>query len=135
MTARPIAVKPRVLVVDDNEQMRQVIESMLELMEFEVELAGDGATAVAMTGVTPYALVLMDVEMPVMDGLAATAAIRNREQAELVPAVPIIGITGHAGTGTTVLCRRAGMDDVMLKPFALSQLEEKLHALVDARIN
>ena len=135
MTARPIAVKPRVLVVDDNEQMRQVIESMLELMEFEVELAGDGATAVAMTGVTPYALVLMDVEMPVMDGLAATAAIRNREQAELVPAVPIIGITGHAGTGTTMLCRRAGMDDVMLKPFALSQLEEKLHALVDARIN
>ncbi len=128
-------MKPRVLVVDDNEQMRQVIESMLELMEFEVELAGDGATAVAMTGVTPYALVLMDVEMPVMDGLAATAAIRNREQAELVPAVPIIGITGHAGTGTTMLCRRAGMDDVMLKPFALSQLEEKLHALVDARIN
>ena len=129
------SLKPVVLLVDDNEQTSSVIQEMLELMDFDVEVAADGKVAVAMTGAKAYAVVLMDVEMPVMDGLAATTAIRSQEMAELMPPVPIVGITGHTDTGTRMLCQRAGMTDVMLKPFAMSKLEEKLKALCGQRLN
>lgn len=133
--AQFFTTKPVVLVVDDNEQTSSVIQEMLELMDFDVEVATDGRIAVAMTGAKTYAVVLMDVEMPVMDGLAATTAIRSQELAELMPPVPIVGITGHTDTGTRMLCQRAGMTDVLLKPFAMSKLEEKLKILCGQRLN
>jgi len=135
MTESDVNVKQLVLLVDDNEQTSYVIQSMLELMDFEVELANNGRVAVEMCGATDYAIILMDIEMPEMDGLAATKAIRTNESAGLTPPVPIVGITGHTDAGTRVLCERAGMTDVLLKPFLMVQLEEKLKTVYESRLN
>ncbi len=124
-----------VLLADDNEEMSTVIEDMLDFLGFEVAVARDGRTAVEMAAANAYTLILMDIEMPVMDGLAAAEAIRLREQADLTPAVPILGITGHTDRGTHLLCQRAGMNDVLTKPFLMVQLEEKVKAACGARLN
>jgi len=127
--------KQLVLLVDDNEQTSYVIQSMLELMNFDVDLANNGRVAVEMCSATDYAIILMDIEMPEMDGLAATKAIRDNENTDLTPPVPIVGITGHTDAGTRVLCERAGMTDVLLKPFLMVQLEEKLKTVYESRLN
>ena len=135
MTDSDVNAKQLVLLVDDNEQTSYVIQSMLELMDFEVELANNGRVAVEMCSATDYAVILMDIEMPEMDGLAATKAIRTNESTGLAPPVPIVGITGHTDAGTRVLCERAGMTDVLLKPFLMVQLEEKLKSVYETRLN
>ncbi|MFT4076427.1 MAG: response regulator [Asticcacaulis sp.] len=124
-----------VLLVDDNDETAFVIESMLDLMDFGVERARDGREALEMSGISAYALILMDIEMPVMDGLAATKAIRGQEGEGLVPPVPIVGITGHSDMGTRRLCQLAGMDEVLCKPFLMEQLEEIVTAVSVKRVN
>lgn len=124
-----------VLLVDDNDETAFIIESMLDLMDFGVERARDGREALEMSGVSAYALILMDIEMPVMDGLMATKAIRGQEGEGLVPPVPIVGITGHSDMGTRRLCQLAGMDEVLCKPFLLEQLEEIMAAVSVKRVN
>ncbi|MGN6208299.1 response regulator [Asticcacaulis sp.] len=118
-----------VLVADDNDETAFVIEAMLDLLDFGVERARDGREALEMSGQSVYALILMDIEMPVMDGLAATKAIRGQEGEGLVPPVPIVGITGHSDMGTRRLCQLAGMDEVLCKPFLMEQLEEIVTAV------
>jgi CheY-like chemotaxis protein len=124
-----------VLLADDNDETAFVIEAMLDLMEFGVERARDGREALEMSGASAYSLILMDIEMPVMDGLAATKAIRDQESDGLVPPVPIVGITGHSDAGTRRLCQLAGMDDVLCKPFLMEQLEATLKELCAKRVN
>jgi CheY-like chemotaxis protein len=124
-----------VLVADDNDETAFVIESMLDLLDFGVERARDGREALEMSANAAYALILMDIEMPVMDGLAATKAIRGQEGEGLVPPVPIVGITGHSDMGTRRLCELAGMDQVLCKPFLMEQLEEIVTAVSVRRVN
>jgi CheY-like chemotaxis protein len=124
-----------VLVADDNDETAFVIESMLDLLDFGVERARDGREALEMSANSAYALILMDIEMPVMDGLAATKAIRGQEGEGLVPPVPIVGITGHSDMGTRRLCELAGMDQVLCKPFLMEQLEEIVTAVSVRRVN
>lgn len=124
-----------VLVADDNDETAFVIESMLDLLDFGVERARDGREALEMSANSAYALILMDIEMPVMDGLAATKAIRGQEGEGLVPPVPIVGITGHSDMGTRRLCELAGMDQVLCKPFLMEQLEEVVTAVSVKRVN
>lgn len=124
-----------VLVADDNDETAFVIESMLDLLDFSVERARDGREALEMSANAAYALILMDIEMPVMDGLAATKAIRGQEGEGLVPPVPIVGITGHSDMGTRRLCELAGMDQVLCKPFLMEQLEEIVTAVSVKRVN
>ena len=124
-----------VLLADDNDDTAFVIEAMLDMMDFAVARARNGQEALEMSAANAYALILMDIEMPVMDGLAATQAIRSQEIAALVPAVPIVGITGHSDMGTRRLCQLAGMDDVLCKPFLMEELEARLTALCAKRVN
>ena len=124
-----------VLVADDNDETAFGIESMLDLLDFGVERARDGREALEMSANAAYALILMDIEMPVMDGLAATKAIRGQEGEGLVPPVPIVGITGHSDMGTRRLCELAGMDQVLCKPFLMEQLEEIVTAVSVRRVN
>mgnify|MGYP000695173025 CR=1 FL=1 len=147
-----------VLVADDNDETAFVIEAMLDLLDFGVERARDGREALEMSANAAYALILMDIEMPVMDGLAAdpahaidlvlmdimmpvmdglmaTKAIRGQEGEGLVPPVPIVGITGHSDMGTRRLCQLAGMDEVLCKPFLMEQLEEIVTAVSVKRVN
>ena len=124
-----------VLVADDNDETAFVIEAMLDLLDFAVDRARDGREALEMSGQSAYALILMDIEMPVMDGLMATKAIRGQEGEGLVPPMPIVGITGHSDMGTRRLCQLAGMDEVLCKPFLMEQLEEIVTAVSVRRVN
>ncbi|NBB97649.1 MAG: response regulator [Alphaproteobacteria bacterium] len=121
-TDAPARIK-RVLVVDDMRLNRIVVRRLLPAGSFEIEEAENGqlacnAVAQARVEGRPFDVILMDVSMPVMDGLAATAAIRDAERL-LIPdnaPVRIVGLTAHAAPEDQARCRAAGMDEVLTKP-------------------
>ncbi len=120
----------RLLLVEDNTINQQVAREMLEQTGVEVELAENGAEAVAMvqrdyeSGKAPYDLVLMDVQMPIMDGYQATGEIRKMEATALKPLarLPIIAMTANAMSTDREQCLAAGMDDYLSKPIDSGQL-------------
>lgn len=132
MASRNAAQTHSVLLVDDNENMVFVVEAMLELMGIQADLAANGQIAVNKALAKSYATILMDMEMPVMDGLIATKTIRQNEHDMHSPPAWIIGITAHKGMGIRLLCERAGMNEFLSKPFLVEQLEEKLGVRSDA---
>lgn len=135
MTKLNLGANRRVLLADDNEEMSVVIAGMLDMLCCDVDRARNGLEALDMADARTYSAILMDVEMPVMDGLTSTRSIRSHESAALSPPVPIVGITGHTDPGTHKLCRLAGMDDVLRKPFQMEQLEATLDAVMAKREN
>ncbi len=108
----------RVLLAEDNPVNREVAEELLARVGLVVECAEDGGRAVDLALVRRYDLVLMDMQMPVMDGLAATRAIRQRAGASL----PIIAMTANAFAEDRAACLAAGMDDHLAKPVNPEQL-------------
>ena len=108
-----------VLVVEDNEVLRRLFLSQLKVIGLVGHEAINGKEAVETVSKGAYGLILMDVSMPVMDGLEATKLIREAEQAKKKPRVPIIAVTGISDRDT---CLQAGMDDFMNKPFLLEHL-------------
>ncbi len=121
----------RILVVDDNVVNQSVVVHMLRKFGCRTEIAGDGLQAVAMHGVGNYDLILMDCQMPELDGYQATMRIRSNErQAEKsgLPArhIPIVALTAHALTGDKEKCLASGMDDFLPKPIRPATLREAL---------
>ena len=116
----------RVLLVEDNPVNREVAVGLLELLGYYVDSAEDGRQACALTATRPYSLILMDCQMPVMDGFAATATIRERERQTQSARIPIIALTANAMEGDRDRCLAAGMDDYLSKPFAHQALAEML---------
>lgn len=113
----------RILLVEDNELNRQVALEILEEGLFAVDHAANGEIAVAKVLARPYDLVLMDMQMPVMDGLEATRQIRAHAQCA---SLPIIALTANAMTGDLERCIAAGMNDLVTKPIEPDQLFAKL---------
>ncbi len=111
----------RVLVADDNAINRMVTERMLQRGGHTVSLAENGLQAMEMALAGRFDLVLMDVQMPEMDGLAATVAIRRAETT--ARRTPIVGLTAHAFRGDRDRCLDAGMDDYVAKPVRREELE------------
>jgi len=109
-----------VLLVEDNAVNRKLATRLLEKLGHRVNEAHDGAIAVAMTAGHDYDVILMDMQMPVMDGLEATRAIRAREADGRH--VPIIALTANAMSGDRERCIEAGMDDYVSKPIEASAL-------------
>jgi CheY-like chemotaxis protein len=114
----------RVLVVEDNVVNQQVAKRFLQRLGCEVVVAENGQRGVEEYFGDQFGLVLMDVQMPVMDGLAAARAIRAREGAERH--VPIVALTASAMTDEVERCTAAGMDGLLVKPLELSRLCELL---------
>jgi two-component system sensor histidine kinase/response regulator len=111
LLARP--VRSRVLLAEDNPINREVAVELLRSAGLEVDVAADGAEAVAMAGAHDYELILMDVQMPKMDGMQATRALRD---APVHRTGPIIAMTANAFDEDRGACLRAGMNDHIAKP-------------------
>jgi signal transduction histidine kinase/DNA-binding response OmpR family regulator len=123
---RDTPVIPRhVLVAEDDPANRKIVSLLLERFGCTVDLAGDGAEAVAMARMGYYDLIFMDCQMPEMDGYEATARIRRHERGSQ-ERVPIIALTASAMQGDRDRCLEAGMDDYLAKPVSRSQLEKML---------
>ncbi|WP_296002843.1 response regulator, partial [Rugamonas sp.] len=117
----------KVLLAEDNVVNVEVACAMLESLGLDVNLAADGEQALQSVRDDDYDLVLMDCQMPVMDGFAATAEIRRHEsQQGRAGAVPIIAITANALQGDREACLAAGMDDYLSKPFTQQALGQAI---------
>jgi signal transduction histidine kinase/CheY-like chemotaxis protein/HPt (histidine-containing phosphotransfer) domain-containing protein len=115
-----------VLVAEDNPVNQELAKSMLENLGCQVTLVGTGLAAVAAVEQTAFDAVLMDVQMPEMDGLVATATIRDRETHSQARRVPIIALTANAFVQDRDACLAAGMDDYVAKPFTMEKLRAAL---------
>jgi CheY-like chemotaxis protein len=104
----------RILAVEDDPVGRELVETILRGAGYQVDTAADGRSAVEAVGGGGYDLVLMDVQMPGMDGLGATRQIRSNEQEG--QRVPIVAITAYALEEERQRCLQAGMDDFVTKP-------------------
>jgi two-component system, sensor histidine kinase len=113
-----ILTNKKVLVVDDNSFNRILTTTMLKNYEMDIDEAANGKEAVEMVRKNKYAVVLMDVQMPEMDGLEATGIIRT----DIDPHIPIIALTANAFKSDIEKCIEAGMNDFLSKPFREEQL-------------
>ena len=111
----------RVLVVEDNAINQKVALRLLSTLGYSADLAVNGAEALQKTQETNYDVILMDCQMPVMDGYEATRAIRNGEDPS--SRIPIIAVTANALTGERAKCLAAGMDDYVPKPVSKDALQ------------
>jgi CheY-like chemotaxis protein len=115
-----------VLVVEDNAVNRSVLRALLDALGITADEATDGEHAVRATAERAYDLVLMDCQMPVLDGYEATRAIRAREQARGERRVPILALTAHVGPEHEERALESGMDAHLTKPIRLGTLEAAL---------
>ncbi len=118
----------RVLVVEDNPVNQKVAQRFLERLGCNVRVVGDGTEAVEACASERFDLILMDMQMPVMDGLTATRAIRTRESGGA--RTPIVALTANVLAGQFQSCLDAGMDDVLAKPLEPARLQDVLERFV-----
>jgi CheY-like chemotaxis protein len=130
----PIDTRPlRILLAEDNPVNQLVMRGLLSKQGHSVHVAGDGRAALDALANATFDLVMMDVQMPGMDGFETTAAIRERER-QTNEHVVIVALTAHAMKGDAERCLAAGMDAYLSKPISLSALNEVL-ASVARRLN
>ena len=118
--------RSRILLVEDNIVNQKVATAMLAKQGYRVDVAGNGKEALDALPQKTYGLVLMDCQMPVMDGFDATRRIRAGEAGEPNRNIPIIAMTANAMTGDQERCLAAGMDDYLAKPVS----KDKLNAMI-----
>jgi signal transduction histidine kinase/ActR/RegA family two-component response regulator len=114
---------PRLLLVEDNPINQRMAELVLRRAGYAYDVASDGERALALHAEHPYDLILMDCQMPVLDGLEATRRIRTSEEGR-ERHVPIVALTANAFEADRDECMRAGMDDFLSKPFKAAALLE-----------
>jgi two-component system, sensor histidine kinase and response regulator len=133
-TLRESTRKLRILVAEDNPVNQAVILRVLQKMGHTAVLAENGKDAVAFALTEKFDLVFMDVQMPEMDGMAATAAIRESEKNSASAHLPIFAMTAHAMKGDRERCLESGMDGYITKPVRFSDIEQTLSNLMHAPV-
>jgi CheY-like chemotaxis protein len=123
----------RILLAEDSALIRRVARHQIEELEYDVDIVENGAQAVTAVANGTYELVLMDMRMPEMDGLAATRAIRERER-ENGGHIIVVALTANAMESDRDACMEAGMDDFLAKPLQLNELREVLDRRLPARV-
>lgn len=123
----------RVLAAEDNQVNQLVLKTLLGQLGVEPCFVEDGAQAIEAWRREPWDLILMDAQMPTMDGLEATRRIRAEESRSERPRTPIIALTANALTHQTAEYLACGMDQVVPKPIQVARLVEAMNAALDAR--
>ncbi|HEY3283578.1 MAG TPA: response regulator, partial [Armatimonadota bacterium] len=123
------ATKRRLLVAEDNRTNQLVIRTILAKNGYEVKIASTGLEVLELVEASSYDLVLMDVQMPEMDGLEATTELRRREEGT-GRHLPIVAMTAHAMKGDREECLEAGMDDYVSKPIQPLELLQALNRIL-----
>ena len=116
----------RVLLAEDNSANQMVALGLLKNLNVHADVAADGRKALEALRANPYDLVLMDVQMPEMDGYTASRAIRQPETGVRDPDIVIVAMTAHAMQGDRELCLAAGMNDYIIKPISAKSLRQVL---------
>lgn len=125
----------RVLLAEDNPVNQDVATATLEQWGLRVDIANSGLEAIQALRQNRYSLVLMDVQMPEMDGLEATLTLRDPASGVLDPKVPVIAMTAHAMKEDKKRCMEAGMDDYLSKPLHPSNLLSILDKYITPQAN
>jgi CheY-like chemotaxis protein len=121
-----------VLLVEDNLINQKIVVLSLQKLVKNIDIANNGKEALDKFGTTKYDIILMDIQMPVMDGIVATKKIREIEQSTNT-LTPIIAITANALAGDKEICLAAGMDDYVSKPFQVEVLIQKIKNLLSKK--
>ena len=124
----------QLLLVEDNRLNQIVTQKILQLQGINVDMADNGKIAIEMLNQNNYDLILMDLQMPVMDGYATTKFIRGAMAGHLNK-IPIIAYTAHAFRGEAEKCIAIGMNDYISKPMNTDELMKKIAALVPSKTN
>jgi signal transduction histidine kinase/CheY-like chemotaxis protein len=124
--AQSASMTLRILAAEDNEVNRTVLTALLAQIGVAPTIVEDGAQAVAAWESAPWDLILMDIQMPVMDGVSAVREIRARERATGRPRTPVIALTANAMVHQVADLKAAGMDDHVSKPIKVAQLFEAI---------
>ncbi len=122
--------RSKILVAEDHPVNQKVIKNILEKHGFQYHISNDGQKALEELEKNKYDLVLMDVQMPVMDGYACAARIRSSNSKVLDHGIPIIALTAHAMKGDMEKCMEAGMNDYTTKPVDSHLLIQKINKLL-----
>ncbi|WP_421754128.1 7TM diverse intracellular signaling domain-containing protein [Croceimicrobium sp.] len=126
----PDSTKIRVLVAEDNVMNQMILKRLLATIpNLELEIANDGLLALQQMSDKAFDIILMDLQMPNMDGYEATAAIRSGALGEAYQKIPIIAVTADATMSTQKRALQTGMDSFMTKPVRKEQLVQKIHEL------
>jgi two-component system, cell cycle response regulator DivK len=120
-------MRKRILMVEDTEDNRQIIRDLMESVGYELLEAEDGAAGVAMAVEHKPDLILMDIQLPIMDGYEACRRIKANPD---LRHIPIIAVTSYALSGDETKTRDAGCDSYVAKPFSPRQLLAKINELL-----
>ena len=120
----------RILIAEDNPMNQMLISAILDKEEILYDITSNGERCIQRLKETEFDLILMDIQMPVMDGLLATQYIRNEMGSE----IPIIALTANASKDDEMIYRGAGMNDHLSKPFRQDALFEKIRSLCDTQL-
>ncbi len=123
----------RVLAAEDNTTNRLVLEAMIGILGLDLDVVGDGREAIDAWETSDYDLILMDIQMPVMDGIQATREIRRRELATGRKRTPIVAVSANVMTHQVAEYIAAGMDDHVPKPIQLARLHRAIVAAVNSQ--
>jgi two-component system sensor histidine kinase/response regulator len=118
----------RILVAEDNAVNQQITRAILEKAGFSVDIASDGAELLRALQTAEYDLVVMDVQMPGMDGYQTTRAIRNLDSA--VRSIPVLAMTANAMSGDRERCLACGMNEYVSKPVHAAEMLSKIGTLL-----
>lgn len=118
-------VRKEILIVDDNENIRDLISEFLCMEGYSIDIANNGIEAFRKTLINKYSLIILDLQMPKMNGLDALKAIRIN-----LPTIPVIIISGIRDKALIQEARESGADDYLAKPFAVNDLVKKVKQLI-----
>ncbi|HMB71110.1 MAG TPA: hybrid sensor histidine kinase/response regulator [bacterium] len=118
----------RILVIDDEENIRDTLSEFLSLTGYEVDTAANGADGLDRLGREPYDLVLSDLKMPGVDGIAVIEWVKETQ-----PDLPVLVMSGHATVDSTIQALRLGAYDYLLKPFTLDEIERTIENCLEKR--